>query len=236
MVLMFCEQCGKQIDNAALFCNFCGAKTRNTAGGGNIPVGSNTHQGPGPAVNQNTRYEQAEYGVPHCKFERTTHGFKVSFNKATSGRISWAVLTGFPGIPIAMLVLGLAIGGFGVFMGVVLPIVGIVLLLKCNETKIEVTPDAIIIDNAILSRKDFVSFSVGGTTEQKGRRPSVEARTIGYTYGLRSFSFGGVWKNPGEAEEVANALNAHLRNTPRAGDAAQPSPEVLRILARPTDF
>lgn len=29
---MFCSQCGKQLDNSAVFCTFCGARTNNTAG------------------------------------------------------------------------------------------------------------------------------------------------------------------------------------------------------------
>lgn len=31
-IIMFCSQCGKQLDNNALFCTFCGARTNNTAG------------------------------------------------------------------------------------------------------------------------------------------------------------------------------------------------------------
>lgn len=31
-LIMFCSQCGKQLDNNALFCTFCGARTNNTAG------------------------------------------------------------------------------------------------------------------------------------------------------------------------------------------------------------
>ena len=57
---------------------------------------------------------------------------------------------------------------------------------------------------------------------------------LGYSYGLRSFPFGGAWPER-EAYEVAIALNAYLRNTPVAGAEEQLSATELRN-ARSSDF
>jgi len=161
-------------------------------------------------TDQTPAFVEAEYGVPHCKFERTPEGFKVHFNK-TSLHVNKVVGTGNP-----LLMVGGGIAALTQKAG--------------SGTNIEVTRDAVIIDGKRLARKDFGHFGIGKGWEVQGYTTSV----LSYQYGRRSFDFGGAWKQA-EATEVASALNDHLRATPMAGDEDQLSPEQLRA-SRPTDF
>jgi hypothetical protein len=232
---MFCEQCGNKLEDATLFCSSCGAKIKQDAESAEqekklvqrMQEVKTKPQGPG--------YEKAEYDVPHCKFERTANGFRVFYNKPTSamGCLAAAVMV------IGGLVVGIGLGVFlesviAGFVGLGIMIAIGVAVLKSNPTRIEVTPDAVIIDGSRLNRRDFSHFSVGGVTE-KGTQKLGQRNKIGYQYGLRSFSFGGEWP-VAQATEIANALNQHLKQIPRTSNEEQTSPDKLRAAANPTDF
>jgi hypothetical protein len=68
-----------------------------------------------------SEYEEAEYGVPHCLFERTADGFRVSFWRPPAA----------------------AVGGTGPFAPIEL-LIGIGNLIFRGTTKIEVTKEAVI--------------------------------------------------------------------------------------------
>lgn len=169
-------------------------------------------------------YAVADYGVPHCHYEKTDEGFIVTFNKTHVGFHS------------AMDRLGggkkSGVEAFGALIGLIFVAVGWGIHKSAGGTKIEVTRDAVIIDDKKMSRDDFGGFNVDSTF--KGGSRSDTIATLGYQFGNRSFAFGGAWPE-GQATEVASSLNRHLRRTPRAGDEFRASPEMLRA-ARPTDF
>ena len=164
----------------------------------------------------NPDYVEAEYGVPHCKFEYTVEGFRATFNKVSLGV--------HKGVNIA--------GKAGALGLVALPVVGAVALAQkaAGGTVVEVTGDAVIIDGKRLARRDFSGFNVYKSWEDSSRKLAV----LGYQYGFRGFEFGGAWEES-KANEIASALNKHLRKTPLTGDENSPTPEEIKN-SRPTDF
>ena len=118
------------------------------------------------------------------------------------------------------------------FFMVVTGIVWILHKLLGGGTKIQVTPDAVIVDGKRMARSDFGGFSINSTFKIPNREETLAV--LGYSFGHRGFAFGGAWDHQ-QATEVASALNKHLRKTPEVGDENEASPEQLRA-ARPTDF
>jgi hypothetical protein len=151
---------------------------------------------------------KAQYLVPHCKFEKTLDGFIVSFKQ-----ISLSVHRMADG------------GGPGAILGLVCLIFG-----GIKATKIEVTKDWVIIDEAKLKRTDFGQFCINHTLKIKGNENTLAQ--LGYHYGNRKFGFGGGW-DEGQAAEVASALNLHLAAVPTG--EARVSAERLRAV-QPAEF
>ena len=56
---------------------------------------------------------------------------------------------------------------------------------------------------------------------------------LGYTYGVKSCSFGGLWSDQ-EGNEVAAALNSELRMAPIKGTETATSEQLRSV--RPTEF
>jgi hypothetical protein len=170
---------------------------------------------------------EADYGVPHTNFRRTEDGFQVQFSRSSEafyrGTHSWQNTKG-GGAPLAAIAIL-----FFMILGLFLIIFwfGVEGFFK---TVITVDRDSVTINGKKMSRSDFGHFSVHHSmTTQEG-----QVAVLGYQFGQRSFPFGGVW-DQGHAQEVASAINGHLREVPLAGDEHSPSPEALRV-ARPTDF
>lgn len=165
---------------------------------------------------------EADYGVPHAKFEKTDGGFKVSFVRSSAPL--YAVTHGFSslqsgnGSPFAAIIL---IFVMIALMFVVLLWFGIESFFK---TVITVDRDSVTIGRKRMSRDDFHKFNVDHSISGIG---PTQVAVLGYTFGRRGFEFGGVWDH-GEAQEVASALNYHLGVAPKAGDEHQLSPEQLR--------
>jgi hypothetical protein len=185
-----------------------------------------------PGQNPKTPYEQAEHGIPHCQFERTKEGLKVSFKRMPKLFLIGTIVSIFVLIlPVAIL---LFIDSFKAFLLILAAVgAGCFFYIKLPPTRIEITPDAVIINGKILNRQDFGSFSFSIWTFQQ-KTSTTNFGVLEYTYGRRTFTFGGLWGER-EAVEVASALNDHLRMTPQAGNDHNPQPEQLRA-ARPTDF
>jgi TPR repeat protein len=173
-------------------------------------------------------FVRAEYDVPHCKYEATPEGFKITFSKMPLELVQGYEETLGKGNGLAVL--------FGMlFAAVIMLITWIVKLF--NPTVVEVNKEAVIINGKRYNRQDFSGFNVAKSMNvpKSGWSNNGVVATLGYTYGVRSFEFGGAW-DKGQALEVASALNQHLQTTPMVGDEYRPSPEQLREAARPTDF
>jgi hypothetical protein len=163
----------------------------------------------------------AEWGVPHCKFERRADGFTVTFNRSPEWLEKISAMTGNK-------------ESGALFALVLLPVVLIAMIAYAifGNSKIEVGPEFIIIDGKKLVRKDFSGFSVHHTLKIHGKEDTLGI--LGFRYGARSFSLGGTWPE-GLAQEVASALNRHLRLVPLPGDESRVSPAQLRA-ARSMEF
>ena len=168
-------------------------------------------------------YAVADWGVPHCNYEKTDTGFIVTFNKTH---------VGFHGAIDSASQPRNAVGAVGSLAA--LSAIGVAWAVhkSTGGTRIEVTGDAVIINDKKMSRDDFGGFNVDHTF--KGGNASQAVATLGYQFGNRTFPFGGAWVEK-QAAEVASSLNSHLRSTPRTGDEMAASPEMLRA-SRPTDF
>ncbi len=179
-------------------------------------------------VNTSTvRPGEADYGVPHTNFTSTPDGFKVVFSRSSEG--FYKATHGLKQMkggssPVAAIATIIAMT-FGLFF--ILAWYGIE---SFRKTVIIVDQTSVKINGNTMSRSDFGNITVDHSlTNDAG-----EVAVLGYQFGRRTFPFGGVW-DKGQAQEVASALNSHLRSTPLAGDEHNPSPEALRV-ARPTDF
>lgn len=166
-------------------------------------------------------FEIAERGVPHCKFvELPDGGFKVVYRKLPEwlhisfrqshdnmnrgghggGLVGLSVFTGLLLALISNLTVGLVVWLWQLFFPMV----------------IEVTRDAVIIKGRKLNRRDFRAFAVLNTRQIHKNEPSA---VLGYGYGNQSFQISGTWRER-HANEIASALNAHLRAVPRSSVAA----------------
>ena len=174
---------------------------------------------------EQAKFVEADYSVPHTQFNRTADGFTVTYKNTPL----W-----FYKIVHMDMSHAKGLGALFALLFVYLPglIIGGIIFAIFGRTTIVVTADTITIDKKILRRADFAHFSVNQT--YKSPKDENTVAVLGYSYGSRSFPFGGIFKD-GDAHEVASALNRHLRLTPEAGDELQTSPEALRA-ARPTDF
>jgi hypothetical protein len=168
---------------------------------------------------------EADYGVPHAKFAKTKYGFSVTFIRSSEAfyRTTHVVAGSKASGGVALIFYAIMI----LFLFILLLWYGIESFLK---TVITVDSENVTIGGKKMARRDFGSFNVAHSISG----PQGEIGVLGYTFGRRALPFGGVWDH-GQAQEVASALNDHLRSTPMAGDEHSPSPEALRT-ARPTDF
>lgn len=266
---MFCGDCGQPNNDAVRFCTSCGKPLEQKHGGGGPTIAptfaSLAEASKRPRTEDQTRYEEAEYGVPHCQFEKTAEGFKASFRKPTMNQMIFTVLLGIPATLVGMVVAARVAGsmfGFGAgalaffvaFPVGIAVVIRLGLVVLATRSDIEVTRASVIIDRKVLSRRDFGHFNVGGTSTQSGKvigpNPALQAggsigaalshlsflgAQIGYSYGLRTFCFGGNW-SAGEATEVASALNIHLQKVPKEGDESTPPAELLQQAGRPQAF
>jgi hypothetical protein len=173
-----------------------------------------------PAV-EKPEFEEAEYGVPHCKFEKRPDGFTASFNRpptfisamqASSSHKDTGAIAGL----IVLVFLIIFSISFFIFGG----------------TTVEVTKDAVVIDKKKLKRADFGGFAIDHSTKIEGNKDTLAV--LGYMYGRRKFPFGGAWPE-GQASEVASALNAHLRTVPTVEGETQVTAAQLRD-TRSTEF
>lgn len=164
-----------------------------------------------------TGFTEANYGVPHTKFQRTDDGFTVRFRKTGEALYKLTIA---------------ASGGGGALLALLLIVVFIVwgIIDAFLSTTITVDKHSITINGRRMRREDFGSFSVHHTITGGNKTGEV----LGYTYGAQSFAFGGVWEE-GKATEVAAALNRVLRTVPMAADECRVSAEDLRS-ARPSEF
>jgi hypothetical protein len=176
-------------------------------------------------------YIQADYTIPHCKFDETAEGFKVSFRRLP------AVLSVEFAQRKAQTDGG---GGLFVMIGVLIGTLFALLFGMCawlwllyRPTTIEVTKEAVIINGEKYRRGDFGTFHLDHTRQLHGKDEPIAV--IAYTYGNRKFTFGGAWKES-EAMRFLSSLNQRLRVAPKVGDEHQPAPEQLRSTAQPTDF
>ena len=138
-------------------------------------------------------FEKAEYGIPHCdSFERTSDGFKVSFKTESSnpvGIASAVVVLFIVGLSLAFAVgiqtnamLGVIIFGADVWL--------MYWVARKKRTSIEVTKDAVIIDEKMLRRSDFGGFHVRDKNTISIKGNSFNMSTLGYNYGATSFPSG----------------------------------------------
>lgn len=181
---------------------------------------------------------EANYGVPHCKFESTDDGgFKVQYR-------GWGVLATLltPVLIIAILIVSIIVAASGGgFIGFVIAMAGCCFgsyklwEVLIPPTKIEVTPEFVIIDNKKMRRGEFGHFNQFSSQTIQTGKTSTTLHTLGYQFGNQSFPIRGSWLNDRQVSEVASALNSHLKSAPRLGDELRASPEALRA-ARPTDF
>ena len=179
-------------------------------------------------VNASTTMKgEADYGVPHAKYVATPDGFTVTFSKMSEPFYNvthaWKNMkhTGGPLVAIAFIAM----------MIVLLFIVILVYGIECFfKTTITVDRETVKINGKSMARSDFGNFVVDHSlTGDEG-----EVAVLGYQFGRKTMPFGGVWGHS-QAQEVASALNTHLRRAPMVGDEHSPSSEALRA-ARPSDF
>jgi hypothetical protein len=178
-----------------------------------------------------TGYLRAEYDVPHCRFEKTSQGFRIFLKNDPLPPSLYQAYGGLLGLLLVALVVvyfiyGLTAACISLAAGAMI----MYLALHRSPTRLEVTTDTVIIDGARLSRRDFGTFHINKAWEMADQMYAQ----LGYSYGLRRFPFGGILDHA-QALEIATALNQHLRTAPRTRDEQQPAPEQLRN-ARPTDF
>jgi hypothetical protein len=168
-------------------------------------------------------FVEANYDVPHCQFKRTDEGFIVTFNRTSVGIHKGISSTGRQQSGLEAVASLAVLAGAG----------AAALAQKTGAgTTIEVTANAVIIDNKKMRRAQFGHFSVGKVWTLQGYAEPLAV--LSYSYGNQSFEFGGAWFQH-QATEVASSLNQHLRDAADAGDEHNPSPDLLRA-ARPTDF
>jgi hypothetical protein len=185
-----------------------------------------------------TRVLEADYGIPHCKFERNGDGsFSVEFWRAPVW--SYALI---PAVCIiALIVAGSAAARGGGFMGflTVLGVCGAGIYFGLRAVvpviKIIVSPDTVTINGKAYSRAGFGSFVQYGSSNIKSGKNTVTLHKLGFQFGNRSFPCGGAWGSERNLMEFTSSLNSHLQTAPRRGDEGRMSATDLRE-DRPTDF
>jgi hypothetical protein len=193
-------------------------------------------------------FEEAKWGIPYSKFERTSDGFVVEIESASPINPLRLLLSTTFGVGVTLclmafaIYLGFATNSFGVgIIGFLAAFVGgiwitVKAFVRKRTTKIVVTSDAILIDKKKLRRSDFIHFNISRTLSVPavGLMENSTLATMGYGYGSEKFEFGGQL-DADAATRIISSLNTLLRATPQEGDELSPSPEALRA-ARPTDF
>lgn len=178
-------------------------------------------------------YEEAETGVPHGKFERTSNGFKVTIKRSASVGSTGGFLVLLAGSPLFLALFCIdpvnantvKWQGGEIFAFIAVPVILPLAYWLSRPNRIEVTSDAISINKKRFRREHFHGF------QTFSRIGAASERILGYMYGNTRHVLPGVWSHL-EVEEMAAALNERLR---RAGTGPQPVPENLRN-TRPTDF
>jgi hypothetical protein len=166
-------------------------------------------------------YGVADFGVPHCRYERTPAGFTVTLRNNNYG--ASGCLLSMLTVP-ALGILYYFFGGLSTLFLVILTITVAAIYFSYYRvpSRIEVATDTITINGTRHERDHFGSFNVRARKQ------------LGYQYGLRNYWLAGDWTDL-EVTEIASALNAHISIAP-ASAAPQPSPDDLRNRRRPSDF
>lgn len=146
------------------------------------------HAPANPKVSQVTPTDR----VPHCEFERTPDGFKITYRKP----------------PFELVVARNIYYKFGKL--VLIPLFIPLFVQKFYPTSIEVNLKTIKIGGRELQREEFGGFFVAKTY----RASRGKIAELGYQYGVHKFAVAGAWKAQ-EAYEVVNALNYLLHVTPK---------------------
>lgn len=177
------------------------------------------------------KHEVANYGVPHGRFKKTEEGFVYTFRRVTplSAVLPKKMSHNTRGVAGASFDFGQLIAQL---MGSIIYVFYSIMALS-KGTTITVTKNEILIGIKRLKRADFGSFVVRENLNIPEER--YKYAYLGYTYGRRSFKFGGPFIE-GEATEVASALNKQLNLTPSTAELTRVSPESLRTTSRPSDF
>lgn len=181
---------------------------------------------------------EANYDVPHCKFERTDDGGFIVRYQGWSALATLLLPFAFIG---ALIIAIIAAANGGGFIGFIVFLGGAgygafkLVKMLVPPTEIQVTPEFVIINNKKMRREDFGHFNqFGSQTVQTGKQTTT-LHSLGYQFGSQSFQIRGAWSNERQISEVASSLNSHLQRAPQRGDEMRASPEALRA-ARPTDF
>lgn len=174
------------------------------------------------------QYVEAQWTIPYCNYVETADGFKLRLKTVARQDLehAWRSVAGAFLVFVWPLVSWLRFGGL---MGMLSSLAGLYAAYRmlCMDTTLEVTKDAIIVDGQHYRRADFHSFNMSG---------KAGGKNLAFRYGAISIDFGGAWWSPAKAAEFASALNDHIRRVPVAGAENQPSPDQLRVAARPQEF
>jgi hypothetical protein len=156
-------------------------------------------------------FDVADFGVPHSRFERLGPGsFRVTLrNNNYSGA---AAVISFFAVP-TLAILYFFFGGLSTWFPVILTITAAAWLFSMyrEPSSIEVHPDTIVINGALMERDHFGSFHVHG-------RRQIQ---LGYEYGMRNYWLPGGWPTL-EVTEIASALNTYISIRPVI--STQPDP------------
>lgn len=166
----------------------------------------------------------ADFGVPHCRFERLGPGsFRVTLRN--NGYSAVGALVSFLAVP-SLAILYFFFGGVSTWFAVILTITAEAWLFSLyrEPSWIEVHPDTLIINGVALERDYFGSFHVHGPAQAQ----------LGYEYGMRNYWLPGWWRTL-EVTEIASALNTHISiravisprpDTPERPDTPNPGPDL----------
>lgn len=143
-------------------------------------------------------YGVPNFGVPHCRYEQTETGFKVTINSGPqmNGCIISLLLLGVPGVIFFLITFSWT--SFDIL--VMLTITAAYYFLYNEPHRIELTRDTVIINGVPLELKFLARFMV----LQRGRHSKLQ-----YQYGGQHYGFSGDW-DAMAATETASALNNHL--------------------------
>lgn len=202
-----------------------------------------------PRQTYESGYKAIDAGVPHARYTATRDGCVVQLYNAApmSAWVAFVTVMGYLAMAAWFISddrrhLGLATIFFPntdlnalLVMGTLVCFIFYLILVRA-PTRIEFTPEAIVLDAVQLRRSELKSF-VLGEKAPTGKDSSTFTRRLCYVYGGRTFEFGGHYSSEPKALDVATALNRVLRETASSnpGIQQQPSPEELRN-ARPSDF